>query len=92
MGIRIGQDKSLRVLINGEDMGVAAVNLPKKLHVVLELFGSTTAITITSTVKSIVASPGDSTPATGIAGSDSCHSFVEDGHVVSIFFFRNASL
>lgn len=49
----------------------------QKLHVVVELYGLTTAITITSTVKGILTSPGDSTPATGIAVSDSCHS-IED--------------
>ncbi|ODN05476.1 Neuralized-like protein 4, partial [Orchesella cincta] len=78
VGIRIGQDTCLRLTVNGEDMGVAAFNLPKKLHAVLELYGSTTAVTITSSVKSIVASPGDSTPATGIAGSDSAHSLIDD--------------
>lgn len=94
VGIKVGHDKCLRVTINGEDMGIAASNLPKKLHVVLELYGSTTAITITSIVKSIVASPGDSTPATGIAGSDSCHSFLEESHVsvLDLIEYSNSAL
>lgn len=29
VGLRITQDKSMRITINGEDMGVAAINLPK---------------------------------------------------------------
>lgn len=47
IGLKVTHDGNLKFYINGEDMGIAASNLPE-VYVVVELFGSTTAVGITS--------------------------------------------
>ncbi|KAG7212691.1 hypothetical protein KM043_012968 [Ampulex compressa] len=42
------QEGNLKFYINGEDMGVAASNIPEMVYAIIELFGSTVAVSITS--------------------------------------------
>ncbi|XP_076042886.1 neuralized-like protein 4 isoform X2 [Oratosquilla oratoria] len=55
MGDRVGikkcTDGTMRLFINGEDFGIAASNITKRVFGVLELFGSSEAVTITSVSK-----------------------------------------
>lgn len=48
IGLKRTQEGNLKFYINGEDMGVAASNLPEMVFAVVELFGSTVAVSITS--------------------------------------------
>ncbi|KAK0166865.1 hypothetical protein PV327_004339 [Microctonus hyperodae] len=48
IGLKRSHEGNLKFYINGEDMGVAAVNVPEMIWTVVELFGSTVAISITS--------------------------------------------
>ncbi|XP_067005004.1 neuralized-like protein 4 [Anabrus simplex] len=48
VGVRRGADATLSFLLNGEDMGVAATNLPKRVFAVVDLYGSTLSVGITS--------------------------------------------
>nr|XP_034336321.1 neuralized-like protein 4 isoform X5 [Crassostrea gigas] len=48
VGIRRVSDGTLHLYINGEDMGVAASNIPKNVFVVIDLYGPVEMITITS--------------------------------------------
>ncbi|XP_012261174.2 neuralized-like protein 4 isoform X1 [Athalia rosae] len=61
IGIKRTHDGNLKFYINGEDMGVAATNIPELVYVVVELFGSTLAICATSSKQqNIVISPNAS--------------------------------
>ncbi|KAK7792172.1 hypothetical protein R5R35_005131 [Gryllus longicercus] len=48
VGVRRGADGSLSFLLNGEDMGVAATNIPKRVFAVVDLYGSTLTVRVTS--------------------------------------------
>lgn len=48
IGIKRTHEGNLKFYINGEDMGVAASNIPDMVYAVIELFGSTVAVNITS--------------------------------------------
>ncbi|XP_034946058.1 neuralized-like protein 4 [Chelonus insularis] len=48
IGVKRNHEGDLKFYINGEDMGVAAINIPEMVWVVVELFGSTIAVKITS--------------------------------------------
>lgn len=48
IGLKRTHDGNLKFYINGEDMGIAASNVPEMVHAIIELFGSTVAINITS--------------------------------------------
>ncbi|XP_076236666.1 neuralized E3 ubiquitin protein ligase 4 isoform X2 [Calliopsis andreniformis] len=48
IGIKRTHEGNLKFYINGEDMGVAASNIPEMVYAVIELFGSTVAVNITS--------------------------------------------
>ncbi|KAK9500080.1 hypothetical protein O3M35_001416 [Rhynocoris fuscipes] len=48
LGVKRWHDSSLHFYIDGIDLGSAGYNLPKKLYVVVELFGSTIGIAIVS--------------------------------------------
>ena len=48
MGIRRVSDGTLHLYINGEDMGVAASNIPKNVFVVVDLYGPVEMISVTS--------------------------------------------
>ncbi|XP_063987913.1 neuralized-like protein 4 [Diachasmimorpha longicaudata] len=48
IGMKRSHEGSLKFYINGEDMGVAALNMPEMIFAVIELFGSTVAVSITS--------------------------------------------
>ena len=49
IGLKRTQEGNLKFYINGEDMGVAASNIPESIHAIVQLFGSTIAVCITST-------------------------------------------
>ena len=50
IGDRIGVQRTrigeLRIYLNGVDQGVAAVNLPKKVYAVVDLYGKCTKVTV----------------------------------------------
>uniref|UniRef100_A0A069DZT6 Putative notch signaling protein n=1 Tax=Panstrongylus megistus TaxID=65343 RepID=A0A069DZT6_9HEMI len=48
LGVKRCHDSSLHFYIDGVDIGTAVYNLPKRVYVVVELFGSTTAVAIVS--------------------------------------------
>ncbi|KAK3104995.1 hypothetical protein FSP39_014857 [Pinctada imbricata] len=48
VGIRRCSDGTLHLYINGEDLGVAASNIPKNVFAVIDLFGSVETISVTS--------------------------------------------
>ncbi|XP_043671711.1 neuralized-like protein 4 [Vespula pensylvanica] len=48
IGMKRTHDGNLKFYINGEDMGIAASNVPEMVYAIIELFGSTVAINITS--------------------------------------------
>ncbi|PSN33663.1 hypothetical protein C0J52_20980 [Blattella germanica] len=48
VGVRRDGDGNLRFLLNGEDMGVAATNLPKRVFAVVDLYGNTLSVAVTS--------------------------------------------
>ncbi|XP_008559824.1 neuralized-like protein 4 [Microplitis demolitor] len=61
IGVKRSHEGNLKFYINGEDMGVAAVNVPEMVWVAVELFGSTVAVSITSSKQQIpVISPNAS--------------------------------
>ncbi|XP_043229650.1 neuralized-like protein 4 isoform X2 [Amphibalanus amphitrite] len=68
VGIRCTTDNCLRLVINGEDMGVAASGLPRRVWGVAELYGRTQSVTAVSTCRSL-ASPGGGLPASGAPDS-----------------------
>ncbi|XP_012271059.1 neuralized-like protein 4 isoform X2 [Orussus abietinus] len=49
IGLKRTHEGNLKFYVNGEDMGVAAVNVPESVYAVIELFGSTLAVSVTST-------------------------------------------
>ncbi|CAD6237103.1 GSCOCG00002142001-RA-CDS, partial [Cotesia congregata] len=55
LGVKRSHEGNLKFYINGEDMGVAAVNVPEMVWVVVELFGSTVAVSITSSKQQLPA-------------------------------------
>lgn len=55
IGLKRTTEGNLKFYINSEDMGVAASSVPENCYVVLELFGSTVAVCITSTKQPNVA-------------------------------------
>lgn len=48
IGMKRTHEGNLKFYINGEDMGVAASDVPEMIYAVIELFGSTVAVNITS--------------------------------------------
>lgn len=48
IGMKRTHESNLKLYINGEDMGVAASDVPEMVYAVIELFGSTVAVNITS--------------------------------------------
>ncbi|ELT95486.1 hypothetical protein CAPTEDRAFT_101277 [Capitella teleta] len=48
VGIRRAGDGTFRVYINGEDMGVAASNIPRNVFALLDLYGRVESVTVTS--------------------------------------------
>lgn len=48
IGLKRTQEGNLKFYINGEEMGVAASNLPEMVFAVIELFGNTVAVSIIS--------------------------------------------
>ncbi|XP_031830044.2 neuralized E3 ubiquitin protein ligase 4 [Nomia melanderi] len=48
IGLKRTHEGNLKFYINGEDMGVAASNIPEGVYAVIELFGTTVAVNITS--------------------------------------------
>lgn len=48
IGMKRTHDGNLKFYINGEDMGIAASDVPENIYAVIELFGSTVAVSITS--------------------------------------------
>lgn len=53
IGLKRSHEGNLKFYINGEDMGVAAINVPELVWAVVELFGSTVAVSITSSKQQI---------------------------------------
>ncbi|KOC67724.1 Neuralized-like protein 4 [Habropoda laboriosa] len=49
IGMKRTHEGNLKFYINGEDMGVAASDIPEMVYAVVDLFGSTVAVHITST-------------------------------------------
>nr|XP_033337395.1 neuralized-like protein 4 [Megalopta genalis] len=49
IGVKRTHEGNLKLYINGEDMGVAASNIPEGVYAAIELFGTTMAVNITST-------------------------------------------
>lgn len=48
IGLKRTHEGNLKFYINGEDMGVAASNIPEGVYAVIELFGTTVAVNVTS--------------------------------------------
>ncbi|KAF4533530.1 hypothetical protein B566_EDAN001015 [Ephemera danica] len=48
VGVMLTSDYSLRLLVNSEDMGVAVTTLPRKVYVVIDLFGRTKSVKISN--------------------------------------------
>lgn len=48
VGVRRGADGTLSFLLNGEEMGVAASNVPKRVFAVVDLYGNTLTVGVTS--------------------------------------------
>lgn len=48
IGMKRTNEGSLKFYVNGEDMGIAASNIPEMVYAVVELFGTTVAVSITS--------------------------------------------
>nr|CAD7587837.1 unnamed protein product [Timema genevievae] len=48
VGVKKCADGSLHFLFNGEDMGVAATGLPKRVFAVVDLYGTTVSVNVTS--------------------------------------------
>lgn len=48
IGVKRTYEGNLKFYVNGEDMGVAAFDVPEMVYAVIELFGSTVAVNITS--------------------------------------------
>ncbi|GFU45780.1 neuralized-like protein 4 [Nephila pilipes] len=46
VGVKIFSDNSLHFFINGVDLGVAAINMPKKLRIVADIYGSIESVMI----------------------------------------------
>ncbi|XP_071449160.1 neuralized-like protein 4 [Hetaerina americana] len=51
VGLKCCADKSLRFFLNSEDLGVAATNINKPIYAVIDLYGSTESVSITSSVR-----------------------------------------
>lgn len=49
IGLKRTNEGNLKFYVNREDMGVAATNVPEMCYAVVELFGSTVAVCVTST-------------------------------------------
>lgn len=61
IGLKRTHEGNLKFYINGEDMGIAASNIPEMVYAVIDLFGSTVTINITSSKQqNNVASPNAS--------------------------------
>ncbi|XP_043280017.1 neuralized-like protein 4 isoform X2 [Venturia canescens] len=61
IGLKRTHEGNLKFYINGEDMGVAATNVPEMVHAIVELYGSSIAVCITSSKQqSSVISPNAS--------------------------------
>lgn len=69
VGVKISQDGTLRFLINGEEMGCAATNVPKRMHVAIDLFGSCESVLITSTMKAMTTSSKEGLDTNALAES-----------------------
>lgn len=48
IGVKRTHDGNLKFYVNGEDMGIAVSDVPEMVYAVIELFGSTVAVNITS--------------------------------------------
>ncbi|KYN07792.1 Neuralized-like protein 4 [Cyphomyrmex costatus] len=48
IGVKRTHEGNLKFCVNGEDMGIAASDVPEMVYAVIELFGSTVAVNITS--------------------------------------------
>lgn len=48
IGLKRTHEGNLKFYINGEDMGIAASSIPEMVYAVIDLFGSTVAVNITS--------------------------------------------
>lgn len=48
IGLKRTHEGNLKFYINGEDMGIAASSIPEMVYAVIDLFGSTVTINITS--------------------------------------------
>ncbi|KAG8230350.1 hypothetical protein J437_LFUL000621 [Ladona fulva] len=51
VGLKCCADNSLRFFLNSEDLGVAATNINKPIYAVIDLYGSTESVSITSSVR-----------------------------------------
>ncbi|KAL7305937.1 hypothetical protein TKK_0001411 [Trichogramma kaykai] len=49
IGLKRTNEGNLKFYVNREDMGIAATNIPENCYAIVELFGSTVAVSITST-------------------------------------------
>ncbi|KAI0236390.1 Neuralized-like protein 4 [Lamellibrachia satsuma] len=54
VGVKRGSDGSMRVYINGDDVGVAASNIPKNVFALIDLYGRVESVAITSSAFSDV--------------------------------------
>lgn len=57
VGVRRSSEGCIRFSINGEDFGVAAASVPRKIIPLVELFGSTLSVTVTSVSHHHLGSP-----------------------------------
>lgn len=48
IGLKRTQEANLKFYINGEDMGIAATNVPELVYAIVDLYGSTLAVRVTS--------------------------------------------
>lgn len=48
IGLKRTHEGNLKFYINGEDMGIAASGIPEMVYAVIDLFGNTVAVNITS--------------------------------------------
>lgn len=46
VGVQRKRNGELRIYLNGVDQGVAASNLPRKVHAVVDLYGKCTKVTV----------------------------------------------
>nr|XP_006813437.1 PREDICTED: neuralized-like protein 4-like [Saccoglossus kowalevskii] len=80
VGVKRCSDDTMHVVINGEDKGIAASNIPKGSYAIIDLYGTTEGVTITS---SAVEYP-DSSRAPSIASDLSDEIEEINGHMESV--------